>query len=229
MALDISNHLPYLDPNIKMKTDKSSPSKCHFRALPKCSWNSTKNELTLGPGELQICIVQPHIQTATASDNNSPDMKHSNTIQKHHYVDATIQDVLIRRFVLFCNGPKSYIIPAFNSTVLSIDASSLYYLHILFHRINIRTHFLYTCYRYIDILLERHKFADESEPRLQDMIKMFKEEELLSSTNSLGHHTDTKKNYRKKRKQEKRNSMTKTYPTKSKCLERMCLVRTCLG
>ena len=72
--------------------------------------------------------------------------------------------------------------------------------------------------------MERHKFVDESEPRLQDMIKMFKEEELLSSTNSLDHLSDTKKHYRKKRKQEKRNLMTKSHPTKSKCLEKVCLV-----
>ena len=76
--------------------------------------------------------------------------------------------------------------------------------------------------------MERHKFVDESESRLQDMIKMFKEEELLSSTSSLVHHSETKKYYRKKRKQEKRNSMTKTHPTKSRCLERICLVGTCL-
>ena len=112
-----------------MKTDKSSPSKCHFRALPKCSWNNTKNELTMGPGSLQICIVQPHIQTTIASDNNSLDMKHSNTIQKHHYVDATVQDVLIRRFVLFLNSPNLYTFPAFNSTVSSIDTINLYSLH----------------------------------------------------------------------------------------------------
>ena len=76
--------------------------------------------------------------------------------------------------------------------------------------------------------MERHKFVDESESRLQDMIKMFKEEELLSSTSSLVHHSETKKYYRKKRKQEKRNLMTKTHPTKSRCLERICLVGTCL-
>ena len=76
--------------------------------------------------------------------------------------------------------------------------------------------------------MERHKFVDESEPRLQDMIKMFKEEELLPSTSSLAHHSETKKYYRKKRKQEKRDSMTKTHPTKSKCLEKICLVRTYL-
>ena len=76
--------------------------------------------------------------------------------------------------------------------------------------------------------MERHKFVDESESRLQDMIKMFKEEELLSPTTSLAHHSDTKKYYRKKRKQEKRNLMTKTHPTKSRCLERICLVGTCL-
>ena len=72
--------------------------------------------------------------------------------------------------------------------------------------------------------MERHKFVDESESPLQDMIKMFKEEELLSSTSSLAHHSDTKKYCRKKRKHEKHNSMTKTHPTKSKCLERICLV-----
>ena len=76
--------------------------------------------------------------------------------------------------------------------------------------------------------MERHKFVDESESRLQDMIKMFKEEELLSSTSSLTQHSDARKCYRKKRKQEKRNSMTKTHPTKSTCLERICLVGTYL-
>ena len=100
MAIDISNHMAYLDPNIKIKTDTSTPKKCHFIELPKCSWNNTKNELTLGPASLQICIVQPHIQTTTASDKNGLDMKHSSdTIS--NYVDATVQDVLIRRFVLF--------------------------------------------------------------------------------------------------------------------------------
>ena len=93
MAIDISNHVSYLDPNIKIKTDKSTTKNCRFTALPKRSWNNTKNELTLGPGSLQICIVQPHIQTTIASDNNSLDMKHSNTIQKHYFVDATVQDL----------------------------------------------------------------------------------------------------------------------------------------
>ena len=117
MAIDISNHMSYLDPNIKIKTDKSTPTRCHFTALPKCSWNNAKNELTLGPGSLQICIVQPHIQTTTASDKNSLDMKHSTTIQKQHCVDATVQDVLIRRFVLFSNRPNFYIFSAFNSSL----------------------------------------------------------------------------------------------------------------
>ena len=229
MAIDISNHMSYLDPNNEMEKEKGTPTKCHFTALPKCSWNDTKSELTLGPGLLQICILQPHIQTTTASHKNSLDMKISDTIQKHYHVDATVQDVLIRRFVLFSNSPNLYIFLAVNSTVCSIDAISLYYLHILSYRINIQTHFLlYPCYRYTDILMERHKFVDESESRLQDMIKMFKEEELLSPTTSLAHHSDTKKYYRKKRKQEKRNSMTKTHPTKSRCLERICLVGTCL-
>ena len=148
MALDISNHLSYLDPNIKMRTDKSSPSKCHFRALPKCSWNSTKNELTLGPGELQICIVQPHIQTVTASHKKCLDMRHKDRIQKEHYVDANVQDVLIRRFVLFSNSPNLYSFPAFNSTVSSIDTINLYSLH-TFYLIELiyGLIFLYPCCR----------------------------------------------------------------------------------
>ena len=126
MAIDISNHKAYLDPNIKMKTDTSTPNKCYFTELPKCSWNNTKNELTLGPGSLQICIVQPDILTTTASDKDDLDMKHSKeTIQKRHYVDATVQDVLIRRFVLFSNIPNLYIFPVVNSTVFSIDAITL--------------------------------------------------------------------------------------------------------
>ena len=118
--------MSYLDPNIKLKTDKSTPTRCHFTSLPKCSWNNTKNELTLGPGCLQICIVQPHIQTTTASDKQSLDMKVADTIQKHHYVDATLQDVLIRRFVLFSDRPNLYIFSTSNSTVFSIDAIYLY-------------------------------------------------------------------------------------------------------
>ena len=129
MAIDISNHMSYLDPNNEMKKEKGTPTKCHFTALPKCSWNNTKNELTLGPGSLQICIVQPHIQTTTASDKQNLDMKVSDAIQKHHYVDATVQDVLIRRFVLFLNSPNLCTFPAFNSTVSSIDTINLYSLH----------------------------------------------------------------------------------------------------
>ena len=141
MAIDISNHMSYLDPNNEMKKETSTPTMCHFTELPKCSWNDTKNELTLGPGSLQICIVQPHIQTTTASDKQNLDMKVSDAIQKHHYVDATVQDVLITRFVLLSDRPNLYIFPASNSTVFSIDAIHLYYLHISPYRIDIRTHF----------------------------------------------------------------------------------------
>jgi len=72
-------------------------------------------------------------------------------------------------------------------------------------------------------MLEKHKFLSESDPRLQDMIKMFKEEELLSSVISPFCSVENKSTGKRK-DLKKRTSSMEMQQTKKKCLEKLCLV-----
>ena len=74
-------------------------------------------------------------------------------------------------------------------------------------------------------MLEKHKFLTESDSRLQDMIKMFKEEELLSSSTASSKVRAMANRYgRKNNEGNKKNSSKELQSSKSKCLERICLV-----
>ena len=70
-------------------------------------------------------------------------------------------------------------------------------------------------------MMEKHKFLEESDPRLQDMIKMFKDEEFLSPPDSSRR---SNKYSWKKSNAEKRTSKKPVRPAKAKCIERLCLV-----
>ena len=77
----------------------------------------------------------------------------------------------------------------------------------------------------MDVMLEKHKFLDIYDSRLQDMIKMFKEEELLSS--SIAHskiRAMTNRYGRKKDELHQKMLSKEEQSTKTKCLERICLV-----
>ena len=74
-------------------------------------------------------------------------------------------------------------------------------------------------------MLEKHKFLTESDSRLQDMIKMFKEEELLSSSTASSKVRAMANRYgRKNNEGNKKNSSKELPSSKSKCLEQICLV-----
>ena len=72
-------------------------------------------------------------------------------------------------------------------------------------------------------MLEKHKFLNETDPRLQDMIKMFKEEELLFSLVSPSCQVENNSTGKRK-ESKKRTSSMEMLQTKKKCLENLCLV-----
>ena len=74
-------------------------------------------------------------------------------------------------------------------------------------------------------MLEKHKFLNVMDARLQDMIKMFKEEELLSPDTSSSRIRAMANRYGKKNNGGHVKPLFKEVQSnKSKCLERICLV-----
>ena len=69
--------------------------------------------------------------------------------------------------------------------------------------------------------MEKHRFLDETEPKLQDMVRMFKEEELLSPEDSSNYSMIQKYC---RMKSARKSSSSEAQTRKTKCLEITCLV-----
>ena len=77
----------------------------------------------------------------------------------------------------------------------------------------------------MDVMLEKHKFLNIYDSRLQDMIKMFKEEEFLSSSIAQSKIRAMTNRYGRKNDELHKKRLSKEEPSnKTKCLERICLV-----
>ena len=74
-------------------------------------------------------------------------------------------------------------------------------------------------------MLQKHRFLHESDSRLQDMIKMFKEEELLSSSTPSTTIRAMANKYGRKRNEGHKKILSKDVQSnRTKCMERVCLV-----